>query len=77
MLVLKDMFKLADEETLENLEFNLLWHHALRFTLEEAHLPQKMLHNFRYWLMVHGGGRPAFCETTDRIIQALAIQTGR
>lgn len=30
--MLKDMFNLTDEEALENLEFNLLWHHALRLT---------------------------------------------
>jgi hypothetical protein len=77
VLVLKDMFNLTDEEALENLEFNLLWHHALRLTLEEAHLPQKTLHNFRRRLMEHDGGRVAFCETTDRVIQALGIRTGR
>jgi len=71
------MFNLTDEEALENLEFNLLWHHALRLTLEEAHLPQKTLRNFRRRLMEHDGGRVAFCETTDRIIQALGIRTGR
>jgi hypothetical protein len=77
VLLLKDMFNLTDEEALENLEFNLLWHHALRLTLEEAHLPQKTLHNFRRRLMTHDGGRVAFCETTDRIIQALGIRVGR
>jgi Transposase DDE domain/Transposase domain (DUF772) len=77
VLLLKDMFNLTDEEALENLEFNLLWHHALRLTLEEAHLPQKTLHNFRQRLMTHDGGRIAFCEITDRILQALGIQTGR
>ena len=77
VLLLKDMFNLTDEEALENLEFNLLWHHALRLSLEEAHLPQKTLHNFRYRLVVHDGGRVAFCETTDRIIAALGIKTGR
>jgi hypothetical protein len=41
VLILKEMFNLTDEEALEDLEFNLLWHHALRLTLEEAHLPQK------------------------------------
>ena len=77
VLLLKDMFNLTDEEALENLEFNLLWHHALRLSLEEAHLPQKTLHNFRYRLVVYDGGRVAFCETTDRIIAALGIKTGR
>ena len=26
----KEMFNLTDDEALEQLEFNLLWHHALR-----------------------------------------------
>jgi hypothetical protein len=75
--ILKDMFNLTDEEALEELEFNLLWHHALQLTLEEAHLPQKTLHNFRSRLMAHDGGRVAFQETTDRIIVALGIRTGK
>ena len=62
---------------LEQLEFNLLWHHALRLDIEETHLPQKTLHNFRVRLMQHDGGRLAFQETTDRIIQALGIRTGK
>ena len=45
---LKEMFNLTDDEALEQLEFNLLWHHALRLDIEETHLPQKTLvHNFR------------------------------
>ena len=45
--------------------------------IEETHLPQKTLHNFRVRLMQHDGGRLAFQETTDRIIQALGIRTGK
>jgi hypothetical protein len=75
--ILKEMFDLTDEEALEQLEFNLLWHHALRLTGEEAHLPQKTLHNFRVRLMTHDGGRWVFQETTDRIIQALGLRTGK
>ena len=69
--LLKEMFNLTDDEALEQLEFNLLWHHALRLDMEETHLPQKTLHNFRVRLMQHDGGRLAFQETTERIIQAL------
>ena len=57
VLVLKEMFDLTD---MEELEFNLLWHHALRLEMEEAHLAQKTLHNFRVRLMEHDGGRLAF-----------------
>ena len=75
--LLKEMFNFTDGEALEQLEFNLLWHHALRLDIEETHLPQKALHNFRVRLMQHDGGRLAFQETTDRIIQALGIRTGK
>ena len=75
--LLKEMFNLTDDEALEQLEFNLLWHHALRLDIEETHLPRKTLHNFRVRLMQHDGGRLAFQETTDRIIQALGIRTGK
>jgi hypothetical protein len=75
--LLKEMFNLTDAEALEQLEFNLLWQHALRLDMEETHLPQKTLHNFRVRLMQHDGGRLAFEETTDRIIQALGIRTGK
>ena len=57
--LLKEMFNLTDGEALEQLEFNLLWHHALRLDIEETHLPQKTLHNFRVRLMQHDGGRLA------------------
>ena len=45
--ILKEMFNLTDQEALQQLEFNLLWHHALGLDMEETHLPQKTLHNFR------------------------------
>ena len=77
VLVLKEMFDLTDIEALEELEFNLLWHHALGLEMEEAHLAQKTLHNFRVRLMKHDGGRLAFCETTDRMIEALGLRTGK
>jgi hypothetical protein len=32
------MFNLTDMEALDQLEFNLQWHHALALTAEEAHL---------------------------------------
>ena len=74
-VLLKEMFNLTDDEALEQLEFNLLCHHALRLDMEETHLPQKTLPQLpsspdaaRRW--------PAgFQETTERIIQALGIRT--
>ncbi len=77
VLLLKEMFCLTDAEALEQLEFNLLWHHALRLTPEEAHLCQKTLHNFRARVMAHDLIRVAFAETTDRILETLGAKVSR
>jgi hypothetical protein len=77
VLILKDMHDLTDAEALEHLEFDLLWHHALSLTPEEAHLCQKTLHNFRAGLMEHVLARVAFAETTDRILAALGTKVSR
>jgi len=75
--LLKEMFDLTDDEALEQLEFNLLWQHALRLTPEDAHLCQKTLHNFRARLMEYELGGVVFAETTDRIIEALGLKVRR
>ena len=77
VLLLKEMHGLTDAEALEQLEFNLQWHHALGLTPDEAHLPQKTLHNFRARVMAHDGGRVAFETMTDRILQALDTKVSR
>ena len=77
VLLLKEMHGLTDAEALEQLEFNLQWHHALGLTPDEAHLPQKTLHNFRARVMAHDGGRVAFETMTDRILQALGTKVSR
>ena len=71
VLILKDMFDLTDAEALERLEFDLLWHHALSLEPEEAHLPQKTLHNFRARMMAHDSGPLAFASITDRVVEVL------
>ena len=84
VLLLKEMFALTDAEALEQLEFSLLWQHALELTPDEAHLAQKTrtnnvltLHNFRARLLAHDGGRQAFEATTDGILQALGTKVTR
>lgn len=77
VLLLKEMFSLTDAEALEQLEFNLLWHHALHLRPEEAHLCQKTLHNFRAGLMDQDLARVAFAEITDRILAALGTTVSR
>ena len=84
VLLLKEMFALTDAEALEQLEFSLLWQHALELIPEEAHLAQKTrtnnvltLHNFRAGLLTHDRGRQAFEATTDGILQALGTKVTR
>ncbi|MEW6756474.1 MAG: transposase [Candidatus Latescibacterota bacterium] len=77
VLLLKEMFQLTDEEALERLEFDLLWQHALSLTPEEAHLPQKTLHNFRVRLMAEQAGPLTFAAITDGILAVLGTKVGR
>jgi hypothetical protein len=77
VLLLKEMHDLTDQEALEQLEYNLLWHHALELTPEAAHLPQKTLHNFRARVMAHDGGRAGFETMTDGVLQALGTNLSR
>ena len=77
VLILKEMFNLTDQEVLEQVEWNLLWHHALRLMPEDAHLCQKTLHNFRVRLIDHDGARLAFETTTERILDVMGLRTDR
>jgi hypothetical protein len=77
VLLLKELHGLTDMEALEQLEFSLLWQHALRLSPEQAHLCQKTLHNFRVKLIEHGAARLAFEEITAGIVKALGIRLDR
>jgi hypothetical protein len=77
VLILKEMFDLTDNEALEQLEFSVLWQHALRLTPETAHLCQKTLHNYRAKLIEHDGARLAFEQITDGILETLGTRLGR
>ena len=77
VLILKDIFNLTDEEALERLEFDLQWQYGLGLTPEEAHLPQKTLHNFRARMMDHEAGWLAFASVADGVIGVLGTQVSR
>lgn len=76
-LLLKEMNDLTYREALEQLEFNMQWHHALQLTADEAHFPQKTVHNFLARLQVHDGAGIAFRSITQQIIEILGIKTAR
>ncbi|MBU1672693.1 MAG: transposase [Actinobacteria bacterium] len=70
--LLKAWNDLTDEQVLENLEYNLQWQYALGIQADEAHLPQKTLHNFRARLLESGQGMAMF----DGIARGLAELDG-
>lgn len=76
-LILKEMGDFTYREALDHLEFNMQWHHALQLTADEAHFPQKTVHNFLERMQEYDGGRIAFESITQRIIVALGTRTGR
>jgi Transposase DDE domain/Transposase domain (DUF772) len=77
LLILKEIFDLTDVEVLEQLEWNLAWHHALDVTPEEAHTCQKTLHNHRAMLLDDDEGVALFERITAALIQAAGLSTKR
>jgi len=67
--ILKEAEDLTDEQVLEQLEFNLLWHHALGVEPEESHLCQKTLHNFRTLLLEDERAREVFDQVTRAMVE--------
>jgi len=76
-LILKEMGDLTYREALDQLEFNMQWHHALQLTADQAHFPQKTVHNFLERLQEQDGAKIAFQSITHRIVEALGIKTVR
>lgn len=76
VLILKDIFDLTDEETLEHLEYNLLWQYALDIRFEDAHICRKTLHNFREKLLQSGWHRKIFNRLTKKIIELFGLNVG-
>ena len=76
VLILKDIFDLTDNETLEHLEYNLLWQYALDIRFEDAHICRKTLHNFRTKLLESGRHRRIFNLLTKKIIELFGLNIG-
>lgn len=76
-LFLKEMFDLTDLETLERLDFDLLFQVALGLDVDEAHCCQKTLHNFRQRLMERAADKLLFQTVTDKMIKALGVDVSK
>jgi hypothetical protein len=77
VLVLKEMFDLTDEDTLDSVDYDLRWQVALNLTPEDAHCCQKTLHNFRAKLLDNGKAQQLFAGMTDQMLQKLGLSTAR
>ena len=75
--LLKEQSDLTDDETLGDLEHDSRWWYALDLELEETHLCQKTLHNFRAGLIAHEKSQVVFRALTDELIVALGIDTSK
>jgi hypothetical protein len=75
--ILKEWNNLTDEQVLEQLEFNLLWQHALGITPEEAHTCQKSMHSFRVLLMESRRAQKEFEKITLALSEADGVKLGR
>jgi hypothetical protein len=77
LLLLKEMNDLTDEETLENLDYNLLWHYALAVAPSDAHTCQRTLHSFRVLLMEQERARKVFVDVTLALARAGKINLAK
>ncbi len=74
--ILKEWNDLTDEQVLEQLEFNLLWHYALGITSEQAHTCQKSMHTYRVLLMECQRARKEFERVTRALAEADGLDLG-
>lgn len=75
--VLKEMFDLTDEALMGSFRFDLRFHYALGLTLEETGVTLRTLEYFRARVAGSKAVGATFDEVTDRIIEALGLNTGQ
>src|ERR1017187_5285005 len=78
-LILQAYFDLTDEETQEQIDFNLCWHAALGLdpTADQDYVSQRTLQYFRAHLLTHALIRQFFADITNQIITAFGISTAK
>lgn len=74
--LLQHWHDLTDQEVLDQLEFNLQWHHALGVEAGTAHVCQKTLHNFRVKLLESETAREAVQDVTRKLAEADGLNLG-
>ena len=75
--LLKEWYDLTDEETLEQLEYNIQWQYALGVTPEQAHLPRKTLHNHRVRTLQDDRAQKMFERVTRGLVEVDGLSVSR
>ena len=77
VLLLKEMFDLTDEQTLEQFTFNTIWQYALNVESDDAWVCQKTLHNFRTAMsQAEEQGELTYSALFDEIVRAIVADLG-
>jgi hypothetical protein len=75
-LILQQLHDLTDRQTTEAVALNIAWHYALDIRHEpDAYLCERTLRNYRRRILEFGLEEVLFRTLTDRLIQALDVDT--
>jgi len=80
VLILQQMNDLSDNETVNQMAFNLQWHYALNITDESdasKYLAPKTLWNFRYIISEKGLDKVLFDHTTEKLARVFKVDTDK
>ena len=79
VLVLQQLHDMTDNETIQQLAFNIQWHYALNitgFSDDETYLCPKTLWNVRQVVIEHNIDKVLFEQITDHFIKTFDVETG-
>lgn len=77
-LILQQLHDLTDEQTVEAIALNITWHFALDIRSErDAYLCERTLRNYRAKIFEKGLDGMIFRSLTDRLIQAIGVDTSK
>lgn len=77
-LILQQLHDTTDAQTVEAVALNIAWHYALDIRADtDAYLCERTLRNYRSLLIERGLDQVLFRTLTDRLIEAIGVDTGK
>src|SRR5262249_38569856 len=77
-LILQQLHDTTDAATVEAVALNIAWQYALDIRAEsDAYLCERTLRNYRQIVIEHGLDQVLFRSLTDRLIEAVGVDTAR